>query len=51
MLKTLPLPAQTMIMCYRGTIDTAIDNLTADKIEHVLNEMKTIIHALECENE
>ena len=50
MLKTLPVTAQTMIMCYRGTIDKAIENLTNEQIEHVLSEMKTIIEALECED-
>lgn len=51
MINNLPTMAQTMIMCYRGTIDSMIDNLTSEQIEHVLTEAKAVIHALECDNE
>lgn len=51
MLESLPLPIQTMIMCYRGMIDNAVDNLTSEQLEKVIGEAKNLIHALECADE
>ena len=51
MMEGLPLPILTMLSCYRGTIDTVIDNLTEEQIERVINEAKALIQAIECEHE
>ena len=51
MIEGLPLPILTMITCYRGTINTAIDNLTEEQLDKVITEAKNLINAIECENE
>lgn len=48
MTESLPLPILTMISCYRGTINSAIDNLSSEQIEKVINEAKKLIHTIEC---
>ena len=51
MMESLPMPIYTMITCYRGMIDNAIDNLTSEQIEKVIDEAKKLIHTIECTNE
>lgn len=51
MTQNLPLPILTMISCYRGTIDAAVDNLTAEQLDHVIVQAKEILKAIECEDE
>ena len=50
MVESLPLPVLTMITCYRGTIDKAVDNLTEEQIAFVINEAKKLIATLECDD-
>lgn len=50
-MESLPLPVLTMIMCYRGMIDSAIDNLTTEQLDKVIDEAKKLIHTIECTDE
>lgn len=50
-MQSLPLPIHTMIMCYRGMIDSAVDNLTTEQLEKVIDEAKKLIEAIECNDE
>ena len=51
MMQTMPLPIYTMISCYRGMIDNAIDNLTCEQLEKVIVEAKKLIQTIECTDE
>ena len=48
MLEMLPPTIQMMASCYRGMIETMIDNLTEEQIDNVILEAKNFVHALEC---
>ena len=51
MMESLPLPILTMITCYRGMIDKAIDNLSTEQLDKVINEAKKLIDTIECADE
>ena len=51
MVDSLPLPILTIISCYRGTINSAIDNLTTEQLDKVINEAKKLIETIECADE
>ena len=47
-MESLPLPILTMISCYRGMIDKAIDGLKSEQLDRVIDEAKKLIGTLEC---
>ena len=51
MVESLPVPILSMIMCYRGTIDKAVDNLTSEQLDNVIAQAKKLIESIECDNE
>ena len=51
MTQDLPLPILTMITCYRGMINSAIDNLTSEQLDKVVEEAKKLIETIECNDE
>ena len=50
-MENLPFPLMTLVTCYRGTINDAIENLTEEQIEKVIDEAKKLIQTIECADE